>query len=63
VHYEITKKTDGFWYECWFHSSVLQPLAENESGLIGASLGPFITAQEAEAAAKQFMKTLPPDTY
>ena len=63
MNYEITKKTDGFWYKCCFHSSLLQPFAENESGLLEASLGPFTTTQEAEAAAKEFMKTLPPDTY
>jgi len=56
--YEITKKTDGFWYKCWFHSPVLQPFAEDESGLIGASLGPFSTAQDAEIAAKEFMQSM-----
>tara|TARA_R100001480_G_scaffold62480_5_gene74725 strand:- start:35 stop:211 length:177 start_codon:yes stop_codon:yes gene_type:complete len=58
MNYQITKKTDGFWYKCWFHSPELQPFAEMESGLIGASLGPFATAQEAEVAAKEFMQSL-----
>lgn len=56
--YEITKKKDGFWYKCWFHSPELQPFAEVENALVGASLGPFATAQEAEAAAKEFMETV-----
>ena len=56
--YEIIKKTDGFWYKCWFHSPELQPFAEVENPLVGANLGPFATAQEAETAAKKFMETV-----